>query len=183
MAKRNRIINGLKLERMEPIENVLELESSYICIKSIVSDDGEIEFFTKGEIYHPMDGFALKDNKGRYHGVSGDKFFKAHFEKFMEPAKLTTEGYKESKNKKSILETAQEVVNGDRATDYGDMKTSFDNIAKGWSVIAGTEITAQQVGLMMIWLKICRENNRHKVDNLVDLVGYTLCLEKITEQQ
>lgn len=80
---------------------------------------------------------------------------------------------------KSILEEALEVVNGDRATDYGDMKTSFSNIAKGWSVIAKAEITPEQVGLMMIWLKVMRENNNHKRDNLVDIVGYTQCLDTI----
>ena len=81
---------------------------------------------------------------------------------------------------KSILQEADEVINGDRAIDYGDMKTSFENIAKGWSVIAGVEITGHQVGLMMIWLKTCRENNNHKRDNLVDLAGYAACLENIT---
>lgn len=81
---------------------------------------------------------------------------------------------------KSILQEAGEVINGDRAIDYGDMKTSFENIAKGWSVIAGSEITDHQVGLMMIWLKTCRENNKHKRDNLVDLAGYAACLENIT---
>lgn len=82
-------------------------------------------------------------------------------------------------DEKTILEEALEVVNGERAVDYGDMKTSFSNIAKGWSVIAKTEISPSQVALMMIWLKISRENNNHKRDNLVDIVGYTQCLDTI----
>lgn len=84
----------------------------------------------------------------------------------------------EQKNR-TILEEAAQVVSGERAEDYGDMKKSFDNIAKGWSVIAGTEISAHQVGLMMVWLKTVRESNKHKRDNLVDCIGYVLCIEEI----
>lgn len=79
----------------------------------------------------------------------------------------------------SILQEAERIVNGDRATDYGDMKESFEKIAKGWSVIANAEISAKQVGLMMIWLKMMRENNAHKRDNLVDVAGYAHCVNEV----
>ena len=80
---------------------------------------------------------------------------------------------------KSILQEAEEIVNGDRQQDYGDMQQSFDNIAKMWSVIAGTEISARQVGLMMISLKDVRENNKPKRDNVVDISGYSYLLSKL----
>ena len=80
---------------------------------------------------------------------------------------------------KSILQEAEEIVNGDRKESYGDAKTSFDNIASGWSVIAGKEITGHQVALMMAWLKIVRENNSHKKDNLTGLIGYAFLANKI----
>lgn len=80
---------------------------------------------------------------------------------------------------KSILQEAEEIVNGDRVKSYGDAKQSFNNIAAGWSVIAGKEITGHQVALMMAWLKIVRENNSHQRDNLVDLSGYAFLAEKI----
>lgn len=80
---------------------------------------------------------------------------------------------------KSILEEAEEIVGGERAIDYGDAQESFDNIAKGWSVIVGSEITGPQVAMMMIWLKLMRENNNHKRDNLVDCIGYTILLERL----
>lgn len=85
----------------------------------------------------------------------------------------------EEYEKKSILEKAEEIVSGDRAEDYGDMRTSFDNIAKMWSVIVGKEVTARQVGLMMIALKLCRENNKHKEDNLIDVAGYAKCVSML----
>lgn len=80
---------------------------------------------------------------------------------------------------KSILQEAEEIVNGDRQQDYGDMQQSFDNIAKMWSVIAGTEISARQVGLMMISLKVVRDNNKPKRDNVVDIAGYAFCTSKL----
>lgn len=85
----------------------------------------------------------------------------------------------EEYEKKSILQKAEEIVSGDRAEDYGDMRTSFDNIAKMWSVIVGKEVSARQVGLMMIALKLCRENNKHKEDNLVDCAGYAKCISML----
>lgn len=83
---------------------------------------------------------------------------------------------------KSILQEAEEIVNGERAQPYGPALTSFSNIAKGWSVITGTEITPQQVGLMMMWLKICRENNKHQRDNLTDVAGYAHLVQKMEEE-
>lgn len=80
---------------------------------------------------------------------------------------------------KTILEEASEVVSGERAVEYGDATTSFNNIAKGWSVIVGKEITGRQVALMMAWLKIVRENNNHKRDNLVDCAAYAYLASKL----
>lgn len=80
---------------------------------------------------------------------------------------------------KSILQEAEDIVNGDRQQDYGDMQKSFDNIAKMWSVIAGAEISARQVGLMMIALKLVRDNNKPKRDNVVDVAGYAFCVSKL----
>lgn len=79
----------------------------------------------------------------------------------------------------SILQEAENLINGDRAESYGDAKENFENIAKGWSVLFGKEVTARQVGLAMAWLKICRENNNHKRDNLVDLAGYAALIERL----
>ena len=84
---------------------------------------------------------------------------------------------------KSILKEAEEIVNGERAQAYGPALPSFSNIAKGWSVITGSEITPQQVGLMMMWLKICRENNKHQRDNLVDAAGYAHLVQKMEDEK
>jgi len=73
----------------------------------------------------------------------------------------------------SVLLEAEQLVNGDRNDDYGHPLDDFTKTAKFWSVIAGVEITAEQVGLMMCALKISRHMNRPKRDNLSDLAGYS----------
>jgi Domain of unknown function (DUF6378) len=74
------------------------------------------------------------------------------------------------------LEAAAECVLKNRCDAYGPPEDSFSDIAVGWSVIAGTEITAAQVGLMMVWLKTVRaKENPGQMDNYVDGAGYFAC--------
>lgn len=79
----------------------------------------------------------------------------------------------------SILQEAQDLIYGDRQADYGSVTENFTNIAKGWSVIFGVEITPEHVGLAMAWLKIVRQANVRKRDNLVDIAGYIGCIDKL----
>jgi hypothetical protein len=52
----------------------------------------------------------------------------------------------------------------------------FSRTAKIWSGILAEklteDITAEEVGLLMVGLKISREQNKHKDDNLIDGAGY-----------
>lgn len=81
---------------------------------------------------------------------------------------------------KSVLAEAEELIHGDRHDDYGDPRISFEKYAKAWSLIVGVPITAEQVTLMMMMLKIIRENNHHKRDNLADIAGYVGLAEWVT---
>jgi len=84
---------------------------------------------------------------------------------------------------KSILLEAEELINGERAKDYGKVSDNFNNIAIGWNVIIdGKPITARKVGLMMAWLKICRDVQNPKQDNLVDGAGYFGCIDKMSRE-
>jgi hypothetical protein len=83
--------------------------------------------------------------------------------------------------KMTISQEAETIINGDRRKDYGDVRTSFSQTAKIWSGILNHDITPEQVALCMAGLKLQRESNSHKRDNLVDLIGYTLLLEKLEE--
>lgn len=81
---------------------------------------------------------------------------------------------------KTILDEAKGLIFGDREEQYGDALVSFGNIADGWSVIMGTEVTPEKVCLAMAWLKTCRLLNQpDHHDSIVDSAGYAGCYEKV----
>lgn len=79
----------------------------------------------------------------------------------------------------NILQEAQSVVYGEREQSYGKVGDNFARIAKIWSGILDKEITKEQVGLCMIGVKVARECNKNKRDNLIDIAGYAATLEKM----
>lgn len=79
----------------------------------------------------------------------------------------------------TILEEAQNLIQGDRRDDYGPVEESFLRIASIWTGVLGRPVSPQQVALCMIGLKLYREANTHKRDNLVDIAGYTALLEQL----
>lgn len=82
----------------------------------------------------------------------------------------------------NILQEADKLVNGDRNKDYGGVKEDFDRIAQMWSAIFGIDITGDQVPLAMIAVKMSRQANKNKRDNIVDIAGYAHTLEKYHEE-
>jgi len=89
---------------------------------------------------------------------------------------------KKKTEKPTILMEAQSVVYGDRQADYGSVRTNFSNIARQWSVTLGIEVTPEQVGLCMIQVKLARQMNKPKRDNLVDIAGYAATIEKMDRE-
>lgn len=83
----------------------------------------------------------------------------------------------------NILQEAENAVYGDREADYGSVLENFTTVAKLWSVVAKVELTPEQVGLMMVQLKVARQMNKAKRDNLVDGAGYFATLEKMEEER
>jgi len=81
----------------------------------------------------------------------------------------------------SILSEAERIVNGDRQADYPDPVINFNRIASIASAIMAKDITAEECCIVMIAVKLARENYRHKRDNLVDLAGYVEILHRIKE--
>lgn len=77
-------------------------------------------------------------------------------------------------NYKNILEEADLIVNQRADTDrkYPDPITAHQEIAKRFNDITGSSITAGEVCLLMILLKLGRQAHHHKTDNLVDICGY-----------
>jgi hypothetical protein len=83
----------------------------------------------------------------------------------------------------NVLEEANKLVHGERNADYGHPLDDFTKTAKMWSAILGVDVTAEQVGLCMCAVKISRQMNRPKVDNLVDLAGYAETVQMVIEER
>lgn len=86
-------------------------------------------------------------------------------------------------SKESILEEAKRIVHGDRGENYGHPFEDFSRTAKIWSAILGIEVMPEQVALCMVGLKISREVNRPKRDNIVDGAGYFETLDMVKEER
>lgn len=82
-----------------------------------------------------------------------------------------------------VLDEAKQIVYGAREGQYGHPSKNFQDIADGWSIIMGQPVTVGQVGLMMVWLKTMRANQKlspdnpaidreHVHDSFVDIAGY-----------
>lgn len=83
----------------------------------------------------------------------------------------------------NVLQEADKLVHGDRNADYGHPLDDFSKTAAMWSVILGTNVTPEQVGLCMCAVKISRQCNRPKLDNLVDLAGYAETVNMVIEEK
>lgn len=78
---------------------------------------------------------------------------------------------------------AAELVAGDRNDEYGHPLDDFSRAALIWSAVLGIDVTAEQVALCMIGVKIAREVHRPKRDTVVDGIGYFLTLEMVREER
>lgn len=78
-----------------------------------------------------------------------------------------------------ILDEARELIHGERNVAYGSPTENFERIAGIWNVQLGNKltapITAQEVALLMIGVKLGRAVNQPKRDNFVDIAGYAAC--------
>jgi hypothetical protein len=85
-------------------------------------------------------------------------------------------------NREEILAKAHDAVNT-RGTDYGSPAENFERIAAIWSAYADAEFTVEDVGIMMMIVKMSRlmENPAHE-DSWVDIAGYAaITAEAITD--
>jgi hypothetical protein len=86
---------------------------------------------------------------------------------------------------KPITTEAEEIVNGERRQDYGDYRDEANKLAQVWTVILDGKLkeplTAEDIPKLMIALKLLRETNKAKRDNRVDMVGYTILLDRLCQ--
>lgn len=80
--------------------------------------------------------------------------------------------------KQSVIEEGAATI-GDRHATYGRPDENHERIAKIWSAVLDHEVTAEQVVLCMLGLKLARLSRGWHRDSGVDLVGYTGILESL----
>lgn len=78
---------------------------------------------------------------------------------------------------------ALNLVYGERNRQYGEPLEDLGRTAKLWSAILGVEVTAEQVALCMIALKISRLCYAYQPDSTNDLAGYAEVLHRIVEER
>jgi len=79
----------------------------------------------------------------------------------------------------SSLTEANTIIEGDRKDQYGNPEDAFGDIAAYWNVhmvnkgyIDAWQLTAEDIAIMMVLMKVAREENQHKRDNAIDAIGY-----------
>lgn len=112
------------------------------------------------------------------------------------PPPFTSPGRQPDKVEKreSLLETANRLINGERAKDYGDVKQNFQQIADLWSVYLNRHVSPSQsnhlhyvhlkgedVANLMILMKVSRAQNGFHLDSYIDIAGYAGCAELLQE--
>jgi hypothetical protein len=86
---------------------------------------------------------------------------------------------------KSILQEAEQIVNGARRKDYGD---PYDNCLMSTNLLNARfapklkePLIPEEIAEIMILFKVARNAHSYKRDNAVDIAGYAWVLEKVNE--
>ena len=75
------------------------------------------------------------------------------------------------------LREAARIIAGDRDVQYGGPEENLTRIAKIWSVLFEREITAEEVAMAMVGVKLARfvSKSGFQPDTWVDIAGYAGC--------
>jgi hypothetical protein len=78
-----------------------------------------------------------------------------------------------------LLEQAASIVR-DRRRTYGQPRDLFEQIARRWSFVLGSEVTPAQAVLCMLEVKLARlSGNPKQLDSIVDTAGYAGILAEL----
>ena len=95
------------------------------------------------------------------------------------------DGGDEHETENTILDRAKAIITGNRQTVNGKPERSFHKIAERWSLTLGHAVTAQQVALMMVDLKMVRAlegvTTEGQDDHFVDMAGYVALAGELGE--
>ena len=76
------------------------------------------------------------------------------------------------KKSSDYIKKAIELVEGQRAIDYGDKTLNHQNIARLWTAFLDVDISPHDVAICMLLVKVARLKNMHTEDCYVDIAGY-----------
>jgi hypothetical protein len=88
----------------------------------------------------------------------------------------------------NVIEDANKIIHGDREQTYGHPSKNLERIATQWSLYLRQKynqqvlLSAEDVCWMMSVLKMVRQMNAEKRDNLVDAIGYIGLIERLNEK-
>ena len=91
--------------------------------------------------------------------------------------------------KEEILRQAKELITGDRNDTHGDAYRNHAEIAEFWNIFLDKKlkpmanITAEDVALMMVLMKISRntQGKKSNIDNFIDMCGYAAIAGEIND--
>jgi hypothetical protein len=70
-----------------------------------------------------------------------------------------------------------------RAHTYGDARPNMVRTAKLWSAYLGVPISAHDVAMCMVLVKCARASVSHHGDNYLDIRGYSVIAEALSEDR
>ena len=124
--------------------------------KLIPDEHANMHIYNEGEDFSPCGGGSIYGPPGINAG----------------PVLVAEVNWKPTNQKETILQEAQRLVHGDRGDSYGHPIDDFTRTGRLWAAILGIpEVTPVQVGLCMAAMKISRQCNKAKRDNMTDLAG------------
>lgn len=88
--------------------------------------------------------------------------------------------------REDILKEAATIVNGTRQQTYGEPEDNFGTIAQMWEAYLGVPISAMDVSMMMVLLKVARVSGRPDlttIDNFIDICGYAACGGEVAHRE
>ena len=84
----------------------------------------------------------------------------------------------------TVLEEAQFLIHGPRQGDYGHPFDDFSRTGRIWGAILGIpDVPPEKVALCMVGVKLSRQVNKPKRDNLTDGCGYLGTIELIEKRR
>ena len=95
-----------------------------------------------------------------------------------------------SMTKEDILKKAKDLISGDRNDTHGDAFQNHAEIAEFWNIFLDKKlqpmasITAEDVALMMVLMKISRntQGKKNNLDNFIDMCGYAAIAGEINDR-